>query len=278
MGKMKNIDAKTVHGFGDEWSRYDQSALSGEERNRLFETYFHIFPKDLLNHEAVGFDAGCGSGRWAMEIAPRTKILHCIDASQDALAVAKKNLKDFANCNFYHASAENMPIPDASMDFGYSLGVLHHIPDTLGGLKGCTKKLKPGAPFLLYLYYRFDNRPIWYVLIWRCTDLLRRIISSLPMSLRSFVCKCIALFVYFPLARTANLLRGLGLNVKNFPLSSYRNTSFYTMQTDALDRFGTRLEKRYTKSEMKAMMEESGLEKIHFSSHMPHWCAVGFKK
>ena len=53
-----------------------------------------------------------------------------------------------------------------SQDFGYCLGVLHHIPDTLSGLKDCSKLLKPGAPFLLYLYYKFDNKPRWFRLIY----------------------------------------------------------------------------------------------------------------
>ena len=55
-----------------------------------------------------------------------------------------------------------MPLAPGSMDFGYSLGVLHHVPDTLAGIKACAKALKPGAPFLVYLYYAFDNRPAWF--------------------------------------------------------------------------------------------------------------------
>jgi len=50
------------------------------------------------------------------------------------------------------------------------------------------------------------------------------------------------------------------------------------MRTDALDRFGTRLEHRYTKKQIKQMMEDSGLENISFSSNMPYWCSLGFKK
>ena len=50
------------------------------------------------------------------------------------------------------------------------------------------------------------------------------------------------------------------------------------MQTDALDRFGTRLEKRYTKKETLTMMETAGLENIKFSESEPYWCAVGYKK
>ena len=49
------------------------------------------------------------------------------------------------------------------------------------------------------------------------------------------------------------------------------------MRTDALDRFGTRLEQRFTKNEINKMMETAGLENITFSKNT-YWCAVGFRK
>jgi hypothetical protein len=49
------------------------------------------------------------------------------------------------------------------------------------------------------------------------------------------------------------------------------------MRTDALDRFGTRLEKRFTTKQIRDMMERAGLEDIVFSQTVPYWCAVGRK-
>ena len=74
------------------------------------------------------------------------------------------------------------------------------------------------------------------------------------------------------------LLEKLGINVNNIPLSSYRKNSFYTMRTDALDRFGTRLEQRFSKNEIQEMMTQAGLEKIVFSNEVPYWVALGYKK
>ena len=153
-----NIDNEVVAGFGDEWTRFDQSALSPTELDAMFENYFSIFPWDTLPPNSVGFDLGCGSGRWARRVAPRVGTLHLIDPSE-AIDVARNNLAEFSNCEFYRAGVEAIPLEDKSCDFGYSLGVLHHVPDTLAGLRACVEKLKVGAPFLLYLYYRFDNRP-----------------------------------------------------------------------------------------------------------------------
>ncbi|HMT09020.1 MAG TPA: class I SAM-dependent methyltransferase [Pyrinomonadaceae bacterium] len=269
-------EIKVIQGFGDEWSRFDQSELEADELSLMFDNYFNIFPWNSLPNDAVGFDLGCGSGRWARLVAPRVGTLHLIDPS-DAIEVARRNLSESANCILHRSDVSSIPIDDESCDFGYSLGVLHHISDTEGGLRSCVSKLKPGAPFLLYLYYRFDNRPTWFRAIWKLSDIFRRVICRLPHSLRFVVSQLIAAAVYFPLARFALLVEKLGFDVESFPLSQYRNNSFYTMRTDALDRFGTRIEKRFTKIEMKEMMERCGLKDIQFSE-TSFWTAVGTKK
>ncbi len=273
----QNLDPVTVAGFGYEWEKFDQNELSGSELADLFSNYFRIFPWHALPDAAVGFDLGCGSGRWARCVAPRVGRLHCVDASDRALAVAKRNLSELSNCSFHQASVESIPLEPASMDFGYSLGVLHHIPDTEAGMRMCVSRLKRGAPFLLYLYYAFDNRPIWYRLLWKASDMLRRGISQLPHRVRYWISQVIAGTVYFPLAKTASLLETNGVAVSSFPLAQYRNSSFYTMRTDALDRFGTKLEKRFTREEIRRMMVNSGLERIRFSDKEPFWCALGFR-
>jgi SAM-dependent methyltransferase len=277
MMQETNIREEVVDGFGEEWKKFDQSELSKEELEFIFKEYFGIFPWKMLPENAVGFDLGCGSGRWAKLVAPRVGHLHCIDPSI-AIEVAKKNLSANSNCSFHRNGVDDIPLEDNSMDFGYSLGVLHHIPDTAAGMKACVKKIKPGAPFLVYLYYAFDNQPFWFRAIWKASDLFRRMISIMPFPLRFVSSQLIAALVYFPLAKLSRLVEILGGKVHSFPLSAYRFKSFYTMRTDALDRFGTRLEHRYTRIQIQKMMEDSGLEKIVFSDSIPFWVAVGFKK
>jgi SAM-dependent methyltransferase len=184
----------------------------------------------------------------------------------------------FPNCEFHKAPLDHFPLPDCSADFGYALGVLHHVPDPEGGLRTCVRKLKSGAPFLIYIYYAFDNRPRWFRVIWKCTDTVRRAIFRLPFGPRAAASDVIAISVYWPLARVASLLENAGFDVRNFPLSSYRHRSLYTMRNDALDRFGTKLERRFTRSQLEQMMQQTGLEKIRFREDWPYWCAVGFKR
>ncbi|MEQ1711091.1 MAG: class I SAM-dependent methyltransferase [Hyphomicrobium sp.] len=276
-GASSNLDVKTVEGFGDEWAAFDQSGLTREEHEAIFNDYFAVFPWDQLPEGCEGFDLGCGSGRWAVRVAPRVGQLHCIDAATAALEVAKAKMSGMSNVSFHLASVDAIPLKDNSQDFGFSLGVLHHVPNTAGGIAACVRKLKPCAPFLVYLYYRFDNRPAWFRGLWRLSEVPRRVICVMPFALKRPATDIIAALVYLPLSRIAKFGEAMGASVGNWPLSAYRDRSFYTLRTDALDRFGTRLEQRFTRVEIDAMMRAAGLDNIRFHDGMPYWVAIGFK-
>ena len=273
---MPNLDPTTISSFGDEWSRFNQSGMSSEEALKIFNEYFAVFPWKILPSNAVGFDMGCGSGRWARWIAPNVGLLHCIDPSE-AIEVARANLAECSNICFHRRSVDAPGLPPGSQDFGYSLGVLHHVPDTAAAIRSCVELLKPGAPLLLYLYYAFDNRPWWFRTIWRLSDLGRRLICRLPARLKHRVTDLIAALVYWPLANLAKLIERLGRSPTGIPLAYYRHHSFYTMRTDARDRFGTPLEHRFTRAQIAEMMKQAGLVDVCFSEAAPFWCAVGLK-
>ena len=273
-----NFDHNVIDDFGNEWENYDQLSVDQKELEKQFLDYFKIFSWNENITNGIGVDFGCGTGRWAKFVAERVNFLVCIDASNKAVSIAKRNVADKKNCYVIQGMIDTLPISDNSLDFAYSLGVLHHLPDTEQAIKSCVSKLKPGAPFLIYLYYAFDNRPYWYFSIWKCTDIMRKIVSKLPFFLKYFLTNVIAVIVYFPLARLSFFLEKFGADVSDIPLSEYRKKSFYTMRTDSLDRFGTRLEQRFTKECIENMMNNSGLENICFSDITPYWCAVGYKK
>jgi hypothetical protein len=92
------------------------------------------------------------------------------------------------------------------------------------------------------------------------------------------VADVLAVVVYWPLARVARLVEKVGRDPSSVPLFQYRHRSFYVMRNDSLDRFGTRLEKRYSKEEVRCLLEETGLEKVQFADGPPWWVAVGWRE
>jgi ubiquinone/menaquinone biosynthesis C-methylase UbiE len=280
MNDTQNLDPDVAAGFGHEWSTFPQSEteFSSADREAIFQSYFQIFPWNQLPPDPVGIDIGCGSGRWSVMVAPKVGHLHLLDASEDALAVARRNLASATNVSFHHASVDHIPVDDNSLDFAFSLGVLHHVPDTAAAIRAIADKLKTGAPFLSYLYYALDNRPWWYRTIWRFSNSFRVVISRMPPTTRLIISQIIAITVYWPLARFAALAEHAGFSTAAIPLESYRNRKFYVMRTDAYDRFCTRLEQRFTRHQIEQMLTSAGFVEIRFSDKVPYWCAVCKKR
>ena len=274
---MSNKNNKVIQEFGEEWTEFDYSKIDKKKLKQNFDEYFSILPNQYLSTNSIGFDMGCGTGRWAQFIAPKVKHLNCIEPS-DAIEVAKSNLTSHKNITFLKETTDLCSLKKGSQDFGYCLGVLHHIPNTLEGLKDCSDLLKSGGPLLLYLYYNFENKPYWFKLLWKVSDLFRKLISTLPKFLKMIICNGIAYTVYFPLSKVSYFLEKIKINVDNIPLSEYRHKPFYQSKNDALDRFGTRLEQRFSKTQIEKMLKLAGFENIKFSSNPPYWCCVAYKK
>ncbi len=270
MIKTTNIDVETVKSFGQEWSTFTQEGLSASEREEVFGKYFCLI--DWNKKPSKALDMGCGSGRWDVLVAPLVGELVAADASREALKVARRNVQAL-NVSFIEATPDSLPYPDGYFDFIFSLGVLHHVPDTAGAIHSLANKLRLGGTLLLYLYYAFENRPAWFRAVWKVTDLVRRFTSRLPFSLRYALSQIIAICVYWPLARTARYLPVSD----SWPLKFYANRSFCFMRTDALDRFGTKLEKRFTQKQITEMLESAGFTNIRFSDLEPYWVCSATK-
>lgn len=87
---------------------------------------------------------GCGSGRWSKYLSGKVKFIEAIDPSRSVFS-ASALTADIPNIRITQAGVDNIPFEDNSFDFVYSLGVLHHIPDTAAAMQACVNKLKPGA-------------------------------------------------------------------------------------------------------------------------------------
>jgi hypothetical protein len=154
-----------------------------------------------------------------------------------------------------------------------SLGVLHHIPDTGLAIKDIAGKVKSGGVFLCYLYYKIEDKPLYYRGLFWTSNSLRWTISRLPYAMRRLIAQLISVVIYLPLARTSKFLGNRGKDISNFPLHHYANMPFVMLQNDALDRFGTRLEQRFSKKEIAEMLGNAGfdLSTLKFSDIEPFW-------
>ena len=274
-GKDENLDQGVINSFGHEWAVFDYSeAQTNEALDAQFLAYCEPIDLSQFNPEtSLAADFGAGSGRWTSRLLPYFSQVYALEPSDGASNVLTKKFVNESRVKILQETVGMNSIPSNSLDLAMSLGVLHHIPDTGLAIKDVASKIKSGGVFLCYLYYKLDNKPIYYRGLFWASNSIRWVISRLPYVMRRMTARIIATAVYLPLARTSKFLAKKGLNVSNIPLHHYADMPFVMLQNDALDRFGTRLEQRFSKKEITEMLGNAGfdLSTLIFSDREPFW-------
>lgn len=263
-----------VAGFDFEWSRFPSAGSA--ELSAIWERYFDLVPADLFGPDRVVLDAGCGAGRWSLEVVKRGPRVIAVDLGL-SVEVAQRNTEGSGRVACVQADVRDLPLADRCVDWAYSLGVIHHLPDPEAALTRLRQAIGPDGLLLVYLYYALDGRGPAYRALFRVVDALRHVVSRAPRVVVLGASTAIALLAYLPLARLSRLLARLGARrlANSLPLSFYRDLSLRVMLNDSLDRFGTRLERRYTRQQLVALMLGAGLVDIAVSRSEPCWHAIG---
>jgi hypothetical protein len=123
------------------------------------------------------------------------------------------------------------------------------------------------------LYYNLENKPTFYKLIFKGVNTVRQAISKLPQRIKQLVTSLIAAFIYWPLARFSKVLSKFRIDTSNIPLHHYADMPFVMLANDALDRFGTTLEQRFSQAEIIEMLRAAdfNISTLQFSDTEPFW-------
>ncbi len=272
----ENIDNEVVKSFGDEWLKFHD--FSDEIIHDIAKEYFDILNDSIVNKNTYMLDIGCGTGRWTKFLTQKAGFIEAVDPS-NAIFAADELLGEIENVRLTKASIDTLPFNDETFDFAMSIGVLHHIPDTQKAMQDCVKKVKRGGYFYCYLYHNLETRGWWFKTLYWLSNQLRKIVCRLPAGMKRFVSDILAIVIYMPLVLWVRFLVLIGLRkiAVKMPLSAYNNKSFFVIRNDALDKFGTSLEQRFSKKQVEEMMRNCGLENIVISPLTPFYHAIGRK-
>ncbi len=172
---------RTSDNFGWQWLEFSTLHPSEDLYQSQFLDWIYPIQPDYFTDKVV-LDAGCGMGRFALASAEfGAKDVLAIDVSE-AVEAAYANTRHMPNVHVIQADIYNLPFKQP-LDFAFSIGVLHHLPNPEGGFRALVRHLKPGGTVFAWVYGRENNG--WIVNI--VSPLRSKVFSRLPrMALYSF--------------------------------------------------------------------------------------------
>ena len=108
-----------------------------------------VVSKAYLLPEMEVADIGAGSGFLSRALVEHVRLVHLVDASEEMLSQAKKNLSTYTNTAYHLAEGRTIPLPDASLDAVFANMYLHHAPDPFAAIQEMARLLKPGGRLLI---------------------------------------------------------------------------------------------------------------------------------
>lgn len=150
-GQAKQVD------FGSK-AFFEQADKTFYEWNKPLHTskgnFGKIFDYDRFQGKDV-LEVGCGMGCMAMNWAQHGANITATDLNPVAIEQTKSRFDLYGlNGTIQEADGENLSFDDASFDYAYSWGVLHHTPKTKQAIDDLWRVLQVGGSVGVMLYHR----------------------------------------------------------------------------------------------------------------------------
>ena len=238
-----------VENFGFEWNVHALTQLDGassDESERTFRAKTGFNPEDLRGKLIL--DVGCGMGRFSDVASRWGGSVVGIDLSR-AVEAAQRNVGGRENVNIAQADIFGLPFRDETFDFIFSIGVLHHTPNTRAAFECLPRLLRKNGRIAIWVYTGYSPAK------WLFSDFYRRFTPTMPKRFL-YAISHIAVPLYF-IQKVPILGRILRWMV---PVSSDPNPEWRVL--DTFDWYSPKYQWKHSYEEVFPWFEENGLTSI----------------
>jgi SAM-dependent methyltransferase len=267
-GADARLPDRTVADFGEQWTRYpDNSGWYGSLG--LFEDVFGplIDVREIAGRRVA--DVGSGTGRIVhMLMEAGAAHVTALEPS-DAFPVLQANTArwgDRVQCLHLPGDAIS---PEARVDWVFSIGVLHHVPDPRPIVQAAFRALRPGGRIAVWLYGREGNG-LYLALV----EPVRAVTTRLPHPVLAALSGVltVALGLYVAACRI------LPLPLRGYMRRVIARLSFTKRYLVVYDQLNPAYARYYTRDEAHALLANAGFTDVRlYHRHGYSWAVTGRK-
>ena len=263
---MDRRSERTIRDFGEQWTKFpDTGGYFGSAA--LFDDIFApLLTLTAIEGQRVA-DIGAGTGRFVnVFLDAGAKEVVAVEPSA-AITVLEKNTAARADrVKYLNVTGDRIP-PGLDLDYVFSIGVLHHIPDPGPVVTAARRTLKRGGLCCAWLYGREGNGAYLAV-----TTVLRAIGRPMPHALLA----ALAWILYWPLRAYIALAKRVDV-----PLGKYMTEVLDRLDADKVrlviyDQLNPAYAKYYRREEVHRLFAQAGYADIRLHHrHGYSWTVCG---
>lgn len=167
----QKTDLHTGEKFAVSWKKF--SRLDSRYYKQFYDWLYPVMPSDIAGK--VVLEGGCGKGRHTQIVAESGAAQVIAVDIGDVVDIAFANVGHMDNVHIVQCDINVLPF-GRIFDFGFSVGVLHHMQHPQSGFDSITSLIKLGGSVCVWVYGRENNG--WIVNF--VTPLRQSITSKVP--------------------------------------------------------------------------------------------------
>jgi len=234
----------------------------------LFSDIIYPFlkPGDIKNCKVA--EIGSGTGRIVnMLLEAGAKHVIAVEPS-GAFEVLSSNIPEPEKVTCLKITGDQLPAY-GNLDYVFSIGVLHHIPNPAPVVEAAFEALRPGGHFFVWLYGKEGN-----ALYLSFISPLRVFTKRLP----HFMLASLVEIMYWPLVLYIKCCQRLPLPLRGYMLSVLERMSPEKRRLIIYDQLNPSYAKYYTRQEAERLLIDGKFENVR--AHHRHgysWTVIGTK-
>ena len=257
---------QTIRDFGEQWTSYRTNEGYYGSSDLFADVFGPLLDPAALRGAQIA-EIGSGTGRFIRIFLDSGAAAVVAVEPSAAFDVLTAQVSD-PRLTCIRARGDELRLTNA-LDYAFSIGVLHHIPDPHPVVRAMFAALKPGGKIAIWVYGAEGNSS--YLAI---AGAARAITTRLPHSILAAV----VWMLYWPLTLWMHLSRFLPL-----PLAGYLRRVFARLTPDkrrlvVYDQLNPAYAKYYRSEEVRRLLERAGFIDVQlYHRHGYSWAAVGRK-
>lgn len=244
---------KYVDSFSFQWTIHSKTQLDSFSGTNESEETFKLktgFSLNDLKNKLI-LDAGCGSGRYIEVVNKYGGEVVGVDLSYSVDA-AFENIGFKDKVHIVQADIFNLPFSEETFDIIYSIGVLHHTPNTKEAFKQLIKLLKKNGEIAIWVY---SDETFYEKIHNRISDFYRIFTTKMPKNLLYYLSH-VAIPLYY--LKKIPLLKYILMII--IPTSMHPNPTWRVL--DTFDWYSPKYQWKHTFEEVETWFKEANLYDI----------------